>query len=220
SKEILGSTIAVGAVAFAILYAVGQLPAMEFIPWFLEAYMAPIVVGMGIFAGVLLEPGLAALGAFGKDGKAIWIIKNSPANPREIVKAKALGSLYTAPILGVGAGFIPVVWVGYSISTGVFAAIMAISMSLFAVGIGIWLGARAPNFDPSMKGYPDVVTIYMYSMLCLVVCLVSTMAPFLLMFQSWVLGILAAILVADVGALFLYLGIEVGAMELEKLETP
>ncbi|MCK4718320.1 MAG: hypothetical protein KAT70_06595, partial [Thermoplasmata archaeon] len=220
SREVVGSSIAIGAVAFAIVYALDQLPSLEFIPGFLARTMPPMVVGMGLFAGVILEPGMAALGAFGKDGKGIWVLKNAPVPAREIVKAKALGAMYTAPLLAIFAAFLSVLWVGYSLVAAVFAGIMTIAMSFFAVAIGIWLGARAPNFDSSVKGYPDIVTIYIYSMLCLGICFVASAVAFVFVLSSPMLGLLAAVFMADLGAAFLYVGIGLGAVEFEAMEAP
>ena len=220
SREVWGSCIAIAAVSFASIYSLGKIPDLSFIPDFIARMLPPMVVGMGLFVGTILEPGMAALGAFGKDGKGTWVMKNAPMAAREVVKAKALGSLYTVPLLAVFAGALPALWGGYSALAAVFAAVMAVSMGLYAVGVGIWLGAKTPNFDPSVKGYPDIVTIYIYAMLSLGVCFFSTSVAFFFILFDGVLGILVGILMADLGALFLYMGIEAGAKEFRQMESP
>jgi len=220
SKEVFGSLIVVGAVAFASVYSLGSLPDMEFIPLFVARVLPPLIIGMGLFVGAILEPGISALSAFGREGKAIWVVKTIPVDEREIVKAKALASMYTVPLLFVFVGMLVALLAGYRIIAAAIAGILGAAMCLIAVGAGIWFGARVPNFDTSVKGYPDMITIYTYAMVCLALCFLAAAPAFFLAMQSVFLGLMAAIFVADMAALFLYMCIGLSAKELRRMESP
>ena len=92
-------------------------------------------------------------------------------------------------------------------------------MVFLFTGFGVWFGAKYPNFDESNKGNPDIMTMYLFAMGCLILGMLFLFVPFYLMIKNYnILGILMMILVTDFAALFLYYTAERGGAKLDRLE--
>ena len=111
---------------------------------------------------------------------------------------------------------------GVSVSYGALPILFTLGGILTMVfaftGIGTWFGARYPNFEEAMKGNPDIVTMYIYSMLCLLLGAIIVGLPFAVLLFDPFLGMLSIIFAADVGLFILYGGIKMAGREFDRME--
>jgi hypothetical protein len=219
SREFLGTVITIIAITYGSLYIALEYNQDIFIENRFGVLFTPMMVGLGIFAACLLEPGLSQLSSIGKEGKNLWILKSQPLSGATIIKIKAISNMISLPLIIIGPGIFVTLYTGYSLEAGLFAAIGAFMMVILFTGIGAWFGAKYPNFDESVKGYPDIMTTYLFAMVCFIFCVIFLIIPFGLLLEDRILGILAMIFYTDLAALVLYSGIILGGAEIDKLEV-
>ncbi len=219
SKEFIGTVITVLAITYGSLYIALDYSEEFFIESRFGEFFIPMMVGLGIFAASLLEPGLSQLSSIGKEGKNLWVLKSSPLSGAAIIKVKALANMVSMPLIILGPAVFVTLYMGYDVVIALFAAIGALMMIMLFTGIGSWFGAKYPNFDESVKGYPDIMTTYLYAMVCFLLCIMFSFIPLGVIFLDKFLGILAIIFYADWAALILYLGITIGGSAIDKLEV-
>lgn len=219
SRAFLGMVVTITAISYGTAYATTRFDDIDLLTMRFGYLLSPLVVGLGIFAAALLEPGISTLGSVGKEGKNLWILKSSPLKGSTIIQAKALASLISIPFIIAGPAIAATLYLGYSIDAAIFSAIGAITMVLLLTGIGAWFGARYPNFDENVKGNPDIMTMYVYAMVALFFASIFCTIPLLILFFDRFLGFLAIIFFGDLAALVLYLGTILGGVELDKLEV-
>ncbi|GEM_PF-5335343 len=220
TREYAGSLIALGAVGAGVVYAMGRIPNISGLSPAVSAAIPGLVFGGGLYTAALLEQGLPALTSFGKEGAAMWFFKTTPVPPWDVVGSKVLASLYMVPAMCVLSAVLPGLYLGVSPMGVVFAVAGATSMAFYASSAGIIFGARMPNFDRTTKGYPDIITTYLFAIVVLFLVFITTTPPFLIYIEEPILGVLAMVFVADMGALFLYLATSLAAEEFEKMEPP
>lgn len=219
SKEFIGTVITIIAITYGSLYIAMEYNQEIFIESRFGSLFTPMMVGLGIFAACLLEPGLSQLSSIGKEGKNLWILKSQPLSGATIIKIKALANMISLPLIVIGPGIFVTLYTGYDVVIGLFSALGALMMVMLFTGIGAWFGARYPNFDESVKGYPDIMTTYLFAMVCFIFCIIFLIIPFGILLSDRVLGILAMIFYVDLAALVLYSGIILGGAEIDKLEV-
>jgi hypothetical protein len=218
SREFVGTVITIIAISYGSLYIAGDYTQDDILQANFGFLFAPMVIGLGIFAAALLEPGISQLSTIGREGKNIWILKSSPLSGANIIQTKALANMISTPMIIIGPGIFVTLYTGYSIYAGLFSALAALTMVFLFTGLGAWFGAKYANFDESVKGYPDIMTVYIFSMVCLIFGVIFCFIPLGVYFFDFFLGILAMIFFADLAALVLYLGSMLGGSELDKLE--
>ncbi len=219
SGEFLGMVIMIIAISYATIYASGKLENPDLLGMRFGRLVTPMVVGIGIFAAALLEPGISTLRSIGKEGKNLWILKSSPLPGSTVIQTKALSSLISIPLIVAGPGVFATIWAGYEPVIVLFSALGAVMMVLLLTGLGAWFGAKYPNFDETVKGYPDLMTLYIYAMVCLFFATIFCSIPLIFLIFDRILGILVVIFFADLAALVLYLGIILGGSALDKTEV-
>jgi hypothetical protein len=219
SKEFIGTVITVLAITYGSLYIATEYSQELYIENQFGLIFTPMMVGLGIFSASLLEPGLSQLSSIGKEGKNLWVLKSQPLSGATIIKIKALSNMVSMPLIIAGPAIFVTLYTGYDPVIALFASIGALMMILLFTGIGSWFGAKFPNFDESVKGYPDIMTTYLFAMVCFIFCIVFSLIPFGIMLENKFLGILAMIFYADIAALVLYFGIYLGGKEVDKLEV-
>jgi hypothetical protein len=219
SKEFIGTVITILAITYGSLYIALEYSQEMFIENRFGAFFTPMMVGLGIFAASLLEPGLSQLSSIGKEGKNMWVLKSSPLSGATIVKIKALSNMVSMPLIILGPAIFVTLYMGYDVVIALFSAIGALMMIMLFTGIGSWFGAKYPNFDESVKGYPDIMTTYLYAMVCFILCIMFSFIPLGVLFLDRVLGMLAIIFYADLAALVLYLGITLGGSAIDRMEV-
>jgi len=219
SGQFLGMVITLVAITYGTIYAVNEFADTEAVELRYGYLVKPLIVGMGIFAAALLEPGISTLSSIGREGKNMWILRSSPIRGSTVLSTKAVASLVSVPFIALGPGIFPSIFAGFTYSSTIFSALVALTMVFLCTGIASWFSAKYPNFDESVKGYPDIMTLYMYAMVCLFFVLMFTAAPFFIWIYDNFLGMLAIIFFADLAALVMYLGIVLGGAELDKTEV-
>jgi hypothetical protein len=219
SGQFLGMVITLVAITYGTIYAVNEFADTEAVEMRYGYLVKPLIVGMGIFAAALLEPGISTLASIGREGKNMWILRSSPIRGSTVLSTKAVASLVSVPFIAFGPGIFPSIFAGFNYDSTLFSAIAALTMVFLCTGVASWFSAKYPNFDESVKGYPDIMTLYMYAMVCLVFVLMFITLPFFIWIYDHVLGMLAIIFFADLAALVLYLGIVLGGAELDRTEV-
>ena len=219
TRDILGTVITVGAVAGGIVYAMGRVSDVELFDGRFDYLVNPLVIGIGIYIASVLEPGISSLTSVGREGKNIWLLKTSPLMGKEVLQSKAIANLWPLFLIVPAVGVYDTVHAGYWGAHVVFAVVTAVAMGLCFTGLGTWFGARYPNFEEAMKGNPDIVTMYIYSMICLVTGSILVGVPFLVYLEDRVMGILAIVLAADVALFVLHRGITAAGSEFDRMEA-
>jgi hypothetical protein len=189
----------------------------------------PLLVGMGLFAVITLEPGISSLSGIGREGKNMWILKTAPFRGRLVAQAKILSNVAQSPMIVLGTALFSAYYLGYHTNIKVvnytfleivaFSVMGALTMVFLFTGLGTWFGTKYPNLDESNKGYPDIMTMYLFAMCCLILGFLFLAGPFYLMMRGYnTLGLLSLLFMTDIAALFLYITAEEAGRAFEKLE--
>ncbi|MEE9150909.1 MAG: hypothetical protein V3U20_03645 [Thermoplasmata archaeon] len=229
SGRIWGTVITVIAVTGGTVYAINSLADVDIFQIGAGKYVYPLLVGMGIFAVSTLEPGISSLSSIGREGKNLWILRTAPFGGKVATSAKALANVATSPLIVFGTALFLAYYLSFHtdirlvhynfFEIAIFSVLGAQTMVFLFTGFGVWFGAKYPNFDESNKGNPDIMTMYLFAMGCLILGMLFLFVPFYLMIKNYnILGILMMILVTDFAALFLYYTAERGGANLDRLE--
>jgi hypothetical protein len=188
-REGIGNAITLaGLLAFAV-YFYGEFHTFMGFPHFLREIIPILVVGLALYLTVV-----------------------------SLSLVPALAVLLMLPfVIMLVAVPIPLV-TGLNPVAILFTSMGATVMFLSATGIGLWHGARSPNFDESSGNAPDVMTMYTFMLLILFLSVFLLAPPLVLAFNDKILGFLALVLALDVSVLILYLGIKGAANGLSRLE--
>jgi hypothetical protein len=217
-REGVGNAITlIGFVAFAF-YFFTQLDEIFQLTGIVLTLMPAIVVGLSLFLAAMMLCVIPALGAFSKDGKASWVLKSAPSGEDEVAQGKALASFVMAPFIVLAVAVPLPLLTGSSPYALLFSVLGAVGMCAAGTGIGIWLGARYPNFDEAAGNSPDVMTMYMVMLLCLVAFGLLFIPPLLVAIQDQVLGLLAMAFAVDACFLVLYAGTQGAATSFGRME--
>jgi hypothetical protein len=129
-----------------------------------------------------------------------------PVSGGDIVRGKMLAVLLMLPFVVLFVAIpIPLVS-GLSWVAMLFSGIGAAVMFLSATGIGLWHGARNPNYDESSGNAPDVMTMYTFMLLILFLSSALLLPPLAIALADRFLGFLALVMALDISLLILYLG--------------
>ncbi len=171
----------------------------------LEEYFYPIFIGMSVFLAVSLQILIPSLTLFSREGRRMWAIKTLPVASEDVVYGKLLSLLIFTPIIPVFIVTPLMVLLDYPFAYLLFVLISSVILIFLSSGIGIWAAARFPNFDDSVDGAPDVMTMYIVLMMCLIISSLFVVIPFFFLTTDHVLGVLFVILSADIAALSTFL---------------
>ncbi|MBU4071860.1 MAG: hypothetical protein KJ773_06780, partial [Candidatus Thermoplasmatota archaeon] len=218
-REGVGNAITLaGLLVFAIYFYDRFKDFLEFPGFFLD-FIPILVVGLALYLSVVSLGLVPALGAFSHDGKSAWVYRVVPVAERDIVNGKALAVLLMLPFVIVCVAIpIPLVS-GLTPVAMLFTSIGAAVMFLSATGVGIWHGARRPNYDESSGNAPDVMTMYTFMLLTLFMSTVLLLPPLIIAFSDKFLGFLALVMSLDLALLVFYLGTRGAAKGLSRLEV-
>jgi hypothetical protein len=218
-REGVGNAITLAGLLVFAVYFYSEFHTFLGFPHFLREIIPILVVGLALYLTVVSLGLVPALGAFSHDGKSAWVFKTVPVPESEIVRGKALAVLLMLPFVILFVAIpIPLV-TGLAPIAMLFTSIGAAVMFLTATGIGIWHGARSPNFDESTGNAPDVMTMYTFMLLILFFSVFLLVPPLVLAFSDKILGFLALILALDIAVLILYLGMRGAVRALSRLEV-
>lgn len=217
-REGVGNAITLAGLLVFAIYFYDRFKDFLGFPSFIVDLIPMLVVGLALYLSVVSLGLVPALGAFSHDGKGAWVYKVVPVAERDIVTGKALAVLLMLPfVIAFVAIPIPLVS-GLGPVAMLFSGMGATAMFLAATGIGIWHGARSPNYDESAGNAPDIMTMYTFMLLLLFLSAFMLLPPIALAFSDRFLGFLALALAVDASALILYTGIRAAAKGLARYE--
>jgi hypothetical protein len=217
-REGVGNAITLLAFVGFAFYFFDQLDEMFQMEGVVLRVMPALVVGLSLFLATVILCVIPALGVVSKDGKGVWALKASPTEEGEIMNGKALSILVMVPFIVFAVSLPLPLMMSLSPMAILFSVLGAVCMSALGIGIGIWVGARYPNFDEASGNSPDVMTMYVVMMACLMTSALLLLPPVALAFTDAVLGLLALLLSVDIGFLVLYLGVKGAGGSFAKLE--
>jgi len=211
------ATIAVLGIALvALFFLVG--PPVGLPPRFAGLFY-PIVIAMGIYVAAATQLAVPGMAAIGKELDRLWILKSLPVAGTTVVQAKTIAIFVSAPAV-VAAVVLPLpLLAGFPAMVTALLVILAVSTCFALTALGIWVGGRHPNFDPNTQGLPDSIEMYNVFLAALVLAFVVLAGPAQVYGRDHVLGLLVAMLVADVAALLLVLATRGAARRYEVLEA-
>ncbi|MFO8109562.1 MAG: hypothetical protein R6U17_03430 [Thermoplasmata archaeon] len=186
----------------------------------LGKYFYPALIGITIYTAVVVHSVIPSLTLFSRDGNRLWALRTTPVDVQSIVWGKSSSSLLFTP-LTCFILVLPVTLVlSYPAYFIIFAFTASFNMYFFFTGIGVLMGIFFPNFDESNRGSPDVMTMYISLMLCLIGAVFLLGPPTVIMETDRFLGLMACILSTDFAALlmvgmFRYSGKKYGGLEVD-----
>jgi hypothetical protein len=193
------ATVAVLGIALLALYFVVGPPVG--LPRRFAGLFYPIVVAMGIYVAAatqLTVPGMAALG---KELDRLWILRSHPVAGSTVYRAKTAAILLLMPAVLVAVVLPLPILAGFPMAVIALLILVAVATAFALTALGVYLGARNPNFDPNTQGLPDSIALYNVFLAALVLAFVVIALPTGVYQFDPVLGILGAAFVADVAAL-------------------
>jgi hypothetical protein len=218
TRENLGSALTLVGIFVAELAAIQTLGPRDEIEIEFAFLVYPIVNAMAIYVGAVLFCTVEGLTLLGKESRGFWVVKHLPTKGRDIMEGKALAALLAALFVLVIAVPIPIL-VYWDPSVVAFSIIGTLALVFSFLGIGLWVGAVAPNFTSSFRGTPDVITLYSTMMICLVLGTILLFPPLIMFMQDTLLGLLAVVISAEIGATLLLLGMELSGRAYDRLEV-
>ncbi len=164
----------------------------------------------------LAVPGMAVIG---KELGRLWILKSAPVPGRTVLKAKATAILLLTPAVLLAVVLpLPVV-AGFPLPVTGLLVLVSLAACFALTALGVYVGGEHPNFDPNTQGLPDSIEMYNTFLAALVVAFVVVTVPVAVYRLDRVLGILAAILLADMAALSMVLAVDRAARRYEVLDA-
>ena len=166
-KDIFGSIMTVIFLAAGAVFLYRQLGPPSGFEGRYAAYVYPLAVSVMIFLAFVLEcliPGLAVLG---RELPTLWIMKTLPVDPRKIFSAKVLSQITLTPLF-IAAVILPLpIYLRFPLTHIIFIGVAAVASIFLYLAIGFWAGVKYPNLEQTMKGEPDIMTMYSFMMVCM-----------------------------------------------------
>jgi len=217
-REGIGNAITLAGLLIFSIYFYNEFSSFLIFPGFFIQYIPILVVGLALYLAVVSLGLIPALGAISRDGKSSWIFKTAPVTENEIVQGKLLAVLLMLPFIVLFVAIpIPLIS-GLTPVSLLFTSIGAITMFFTAAGIGIWHGAKSPNFDESSGNAPDVMTMYTFMLLVLFSSCFLLLPPLVIAFQDKFLGLMLLLISWDISLAVLYFGSRRASKALARLE--
>jgi len=121
-------------------------------------YIYPMIIGLALFLGAVLQCSLIGLASISMEGKPFWILKSLPINGSTVLKGKSLAILTLAFPTVILIPIPLTILDGFPIIIGIFFIIEAFVLVIAFTGVGIWSGSKLPNFDETMRNMPDLMS--------------------------------------------------------------
>lgn len=211
------ATIAVLGVALVVLYGVVGPPAL--LPPQFARLFYPLVIAMAVFVAASTQLAVPGMAALGKELDHLWILKSQPVSGATVYRAKTLAVLLLSPAILL-AVVLPLPAIsGFPAAVTGLLLIVSIAVCFALTALGVYVGGKHPNFDPNTQGLPDSIEMYNVFLAALVLAFAVVAVPAGVYRFDSVLGILAAILVADASALLVMLAVRGGTRRYDSLEV-
>jgi hypothetical protein len=181
--------------------------------------VTPFMVGMGIYAVTFFQATMPLVDGITREGSAFWVLKSSPLDGRKLLVAKVRPLLAFLPltVLAIGLG------VPFAAGRGPAAIVMgglgAVAIYLAFLGVGVWAGARYPNLDRHSNAPPDMVLAFYLMFACLILEAFLLLPVLAMGLINPLLGIIGGAVAVVLGGVVLWIGLELGAKALERLEV-
>lgn len=211
----LGTLIVLG-VALLVLYAIVG-PPTSLPPQFASLFY-PLVIAMGVFVAAATQLAVPGMAALGKELDRLWILRSQPVPGATVYQAKTLAITVMIPAV-ILAVVLPLPAVaGFPATVTAFLLLVSFAACLALTAFGVYVGGKHPNFDPNTQGLPDSIEMYNAFLAGLVLAFVVFAVPARVFDFDRVLGLLAAILAADVAALLVLLSTRGAARRYDRVE--
>lgn len=217
-KEIVGNLIAILGLSALLVWGWHRIEGVEELPERVDAIAYPAIISIGIYLAAILQCGLIGLGSIGKEGRKFWILKTMPLFPERLFKAKAVAIMALSPVTILGVALPLPIILGYDVVWVVFFVLMTVSLIMAFTGVGLLMGARYPNFNESMGGMPDVMSMYLLMLICLIIGGGMLVFAGYTLADSTIRGMQATIIVLELSLLILLLGIKSGSFYYDLIE--
>jgi len=156
-------------------------------------FIYPFVLGFSLFLGATLQCGLIGLASIGLEGRRLWIMKSLPIPGISVLKGKATTILILALPFVVLIVFPISIVESFPLTLVAFFSIEAVVLVIAFTGIGIYSGAKFPNFDESLRNMPDLMSQFVIISLCGLVACILLGIPAGLMLVRHEVGLIASI---------------------------
>ncbi|MCI0482203.1 MAG: hypothetical protein L0213_11530, partial [Candidatus Dadabacteria bacterium] len=217
-REGIGNAITiVGFIGFAV-YMSGRMETFIDLPSRFEWMVPVFVVAICLFLAATVLCLIPALGVVSKDGKAAWALRVSPVPESMVAQGKALSVFLMAPFVVAFVAVPLPLLTGMSWYACLFAALGGLAMCALHTGIGMWFGARYPNFDEAAGNAPDAITMYIVMLAALGASLLLLGPAVAVALNDRVLGVLALIFAVDLSFLVLVVGTRGAARQMKGME--
>lgn len=218
TRENLGSALTILGIITAEVAAIQTIGGRDALKMQNAYLIYPVVNAMAIYIGAILFCTVEGMTLLGKEAKSFWIVKVMPVRGKDIMKGKAAAAFMPALFLIAVALPVPLLLYG-EWQVALFSVIGTLCVMLSFLGVGVWMGATAPNFTASFRGTPDVITLYSTMMACLVLGAVLLMPALYLFRADYMLGLAASCVSLAVGAAILFLGLHMAGRAYDRLEV-
>ncbi len=184
----------------------------------LARFTLPALAMAGAYIGAALVLTSKGLSSIGGEFDSIWIVRTAPVNGHAVAVGKVSAYLIVVP--AVVAVTLPLsLMAGLPWAVTVMLAFGALVVSFLMIAVGLYFGARSPSFDRNTGGLPDSFTMYAVFILGLIACVVVFAPAPLVFMNDRVLGVLVAILMADLSALLLTFVVRIAGNRIDALEV-
>lgn len=167
-------------------------------------YLYPAILAIFLFLGTLMISALVGLAMISIEGRALYIIKSLPIKNLDVLKGKSVALMILSFPVIIPMTFVLPIVAEFPVWVTAFYIAFGIVLIVSFTGVGIWGGTRFPNFDPTARNMPDLISQFFIMSVCIICTLFLGAIPAYLMTQNYVVG-LVAILVAIGWALTIFL---------------
>ncbi len=181
-------------------------------------YFYPSMLAMTLFLALLPQTALIGAAMLSEEGRELWILQSLPLDGVTILQGKSMALLvFSTPsayllvaVLARLAAF--PAWLT------LFFVIEVPVLIIAYIAIGTWSATRFPNFDPSMRGMPDLMTQYNIIGVCVIASVVLMGIPAFLLRIDPLVGVVAALDALGWAVVLYLVNLDRGAERYDRLE--
>ncbi len=180
-------------------------------------YIYPGLLVVFLFLGTVMLSALIGLAMISMEGRAFYIIKLLPVSNLEVLKGKSLALLiFSFPIILPMSFLLPIV-AKFPVPVTIFFILFSIMLIISFTGIGIWGGAKFPNFDPTARNMPDLISQFFIIWICIFTTLFLGGIPAYLMAINYSIGIVAMLVAIGWGVTIFICSLNLGQNGYDKI---
>jgi hypothetical protein len=158
------------------------------------AYLYPGILAIFLFLGALMISALIGLAMISVEGRAFYIIKSLPVPAVDVLKGKSLALMIIGfPIIIPMSLLLPII-AKFPFYVTLFYLFVSVVFIISFTGIGIWGGTRFPNFDPTSRNMPDLISQFFIMSVCIICTVFIAGIPAVLMTVHNLIGLVAIII--------------------------